>query len=185
MKYKDVEYVIGYTQRTTNDNFKYLQHNYKNVLDIFEITEQLEHKHFEQFNKYSSYFNLYNVDFDTTTFVCESAFDSMFLGNAIALNSVHKHVPFECDNYHFILDNDDVGIKKMLKLLKEGNNVFMWRKFINDFRLENYDIKDVNDLFIALIYKKIDITKSKFKEYFTNNVLNGLQVHRGELVSAF
>ncbi|MCL2311440.1 MAG: hypothetical protein FWC41_02955 [Firmicutes bacterium] len=176
LKFEDVEYVISYIQRTTNENFRYLQRTYKDVLDLFDNSELLEHKHFEQFNNFSGYFNLYNVDLNRIVYVCESAFDAMFLGNAIALNGVNKRVPFECENYHFILDNDEIGLKKMRKLLKEESKVFMWKKFINDFGLENHNIKDVNDLFFVLIHKKIDVKELKFKEYFTNNTLGGLYV---------
>jgi len=172
----DIEYIIGYTERTLNANIRYLQRVYKDVLNLFENTELLNHEYFEQFNHFSGYFNLYNVDFDRPLFLTEGGFDAMFLRNAIALNGVNKHTPFECDNYFFIFDNDDIGLKKMRKLLKKGNRVFMWKKFIDDFGLENHNIKDVNDLFCVLLAKKVDVKELKFKNYFTNNVLQGLYV---------
>jgi len=177
LKFKDEEYVIGYTQRTTNMNYRYLQRTYKDVLDMIDNTELLEHEYFKKFNTFSGFFNFYNVDLNRIVYVTEGAFDAMFLGNAIALNGVHKHIPFECENWHFILDNDEEGLKKMKIILKkEENKIFMWKKFIEDFRLENYRIKDVNDLFFVLMTKNIDVKESKFKEYFTNNRLEALYV---------
>jgi len=64
----------------------------------------------------------------------------------------------------------------MHDLLKEGNKVFMWKKFVDDFNLRNHIIKDINDLFIVLIHKNIDLKELKFKEYFTDNTLRGFYV---------
>ena len=70
-----------------------------------------------------------------------------------------------------MFDNDKTGKKKMIEKLKKGRSVFMWQKFLQDFKLDKYDIKDLNDLMLKCYELKNDAHK-KINDYFTSSQLD-------------
>jgi len=67
-----------------------------------------------------------------------------------------------------MFDNDDTGRKKMIEKLKKGRPVFMWSKFLEDFNLDKYNIKDLNDLIKVCFEIKSDAWK-QIENYFTSS----------------
>ena len=59
----------------------------------------------------------------------------------------------------------------MIQKLKKGRSVFMWQKFLQDFKLDIYNIKDLNDLMLKCYELKSD-AHTKINDYFTSSQLD-------------
>ena len=122
-------------------------------------------------NKNNSIYNLYNIDKEKPVVVLEGPIDSMFIENAVATIglgiSADMTKTMEQFKTYFIFDNDKPGRSMAKKYLAKKQKVFMWKKFIKDYRLPK-SIKDINDVFILLNRTKA-FTFSALEEYFTDS----------------
>ena len=96
-------------------------------------------------NKYVKLFGLDTVNFDSTIYVTEGPFDSLFIPNAIAMcgSDVHLDKSVYKDRV-FILDNEPRNIQivnKYDKLITAGEKVVIWPNAIKE--------KDINDMIIS------------------------------------
>lgn len=120
----------------------------------------------------SAIYGYYTADTSKCVTVLEGPIDSMFVQNSIAVlgltwtDEVKKKLE-KFDKLRYMLDNDDAGKKKSIKLIKEKKFVFNWRKFINDYNLPQ-SIKDVNDTYRYLNRKSL-FTIEELDKYFTND----------------
>jgi hypothetical protein len=121
-------------------------------------------------------YNYPNIDKSKPVCVFEGPIDSMFVENSIAVMGLAfskktEHKLKKIKSY-YLLDNDHPGFTKSLELLKKGECVFLWKKFLKDnFIPDKY--KDMNDVYIYL--KRTE--KFKFEElskYFTDNYLDSI-----------
>jgi hypothetical protein len=117
-------------------------------------------------------FNYYKADFSKPVMILEGPIDSLFVENSVATLGVKYNeeliLSIPKKNRYFIFDNDSAGVNAAKKHLENGENVFMWKKFINNF----YDVHgkiDFNDLSIQK-NKKI-WSFSELNHFFTNNIL--------------
>jgi len=81
----------------------------------------------------------------------------------------------EIPTTRYMFDNDETGKQKMIEKLKKGKSVFMWSKFLQDYKLNIYsdDIKDLNDLVLKCFELKSPALKN-IGNYFTNSKLDAL-----------
>jgi len=119
----------------------------------------------------NSCYNRYSIDESKPVFVLEGPIDSIFVENSIAMTGIKFTVVEDIKNKHFIFDNDATGFKFSLKKLQEGNKVFLWKKFLNDY-LCYKPIKDVNDFILYNDSNIIKLTSDMILEYFTNDIKN-------------
>lgn len=141
----------------------------------------------ESVSKLSCVFNIFNVDFAHTNtmpiLVTEGPFDAFLLPNCIALSGASKNFNMQFP-FWYVFDNDKTGTEHALEKLKSGYNVFMWKKFKNE-----YNIPDVNPYISSGDRRKWDVTdimkylrdyniqkKLLWSPYFTNSMLNGLNI---------
>lgn len=166
-------YVIGVTKHNKNSSKKYVITSFSKLLEMYGI-DLKGVKNYDKFVKLSSYFGLFNVDFTKPIYVVEGLIDSMFLDNSIALSGVTKNIEFlDNSNIYYIFDNDDIGIKTGKEKIKKGCNVFLWKKYLNETGLNNYNIKDINDIY--KIVSKYGLNKEKVRinnSHFSKNVLD-------------
>jgi hypothetical protein len=115
-------------------------------------------------------YNYYGADFDKPVLIVEGPIDSLFLENSIALlgTKYNKELLDPIKQKFFLFDNDSAGKAEALKLLEQGENVFMWKKFIRNFAFVS-DKLDINNL--AIMLDKDKFTFEELKPYFTNNIL--------------
>ena len=82
--------------------------------------------------KLSLIFNIFNVDFAHTSFkpifVTEGPFDAFLLPNCIALAGAGKNFAMQFP-FWYIFDKDDTGNEHAMDKMKQGYNVFLWKKF--------------------------------------------------------
>lgn len=172
--------VIGWQVRNFNElknKNKYQSFSIEKINDIVLKKPIMEDNEIVmKMNTFSIYFGIMQADFSTELTVLEGPIDAMFIKNSIATCGIDKSIEIfeDMENVRYLLDNDKVGIKKTIELLKERKKVFMWKKLIKDFSI-NESIKDVNDLTKYCWFNKSDAIKH-INEYFTNNPLDILYV---------
>jgi hypothetical protein len=118
-------------------------------------------------------YNIHFVDKTKPIMVTEGPIDSMFLENSIATLGV-KFTTKVRDilsglNCYYILDNDDAGKKISKIFLEDGKNVFNWKRFLKDQKIDK-PIKDVNDYILISGHDKLMF--SDLKKYFTNTAFD-------------
>ena len=141
----------------------------------------------ETIAKLSTVFNIFNVDFSRTSFkpifVTEGPFDAFLLPNCIALSGANKNFAMQFP-FWYIFDRDETGNEHAIEKMKQGYNVFLWQKFMSDFK-----IPDINPYITSGNRRKWDITdiKKYFRDlkmnpkvpwgrYFSNSILDALNI---------
>ena len=151
---------------------KYLSYRLSTMYNFFKMKIPTEDE-FEKLNKISRYFNLLNVSFNHPITYFEGPIDCYFYTNSISLNSVHSNPPFEFENARYFFDFDNSGREVMREYLKAGKYVFLWRKFLDDIGLKQYNENlgkiDFNDI---INLSRIKNVKFNYDKYFSNDPLN-------------
>jgi len=124
-------------------------------------------KYLSRKGKYNSIYNFYNIDKKSPVIILEGMIDSIFVENAIAMTGIKTDIDEDFEKW-FLLDYDKTGIKKSLKMIKEGKTVFLWRKFDKEYNLPKRDKWDINDLILYL--KKDRFSIKELKPYFSNSI---------------
>lgn len=124
-------------------------------------------------NRDSLLFGIERMDIEKPVIVFEGPIDSLFVENGVATMGVSiplniRELLKELDRVFYVFDNDDAGRDMSVKYLKEAKYVFNWFMFIRDHKLEKYEIKDMNDLYLAMNRDK-PFSFEELKPYFTNN----------------
>jgi hypothetical protein len=124
-------------------------------------------------SKLSTLFGIMQVNFQRTVTLFEGPLDAKFMQNSIALATAGRSTDEfdEMETVRYMFDNDDTGKKKMAEKLKKGRPVFMWSKFIDEMKLDKYNIKDLNDLIKVCYNNKLDAYK-QLDDYFTKSQLD-------------
>ena len=173
----DGKHVIGFQIRNLNRaSAKYLTYNIEKMYHFcgLDITDQQE---IEKLNDISTLFGVLNIDFTRPVTIFEGPIDAKFMSNSIALCTVGRSVEQFADipTIRYMFDNDQSGKKAMMSLLKTGKEVFLWSKFISDHKLQEYKIKDLNDLVLICYKNKLDAYKY-ISNYFSSNTLDSFYV---------
>lgn len=147
--------------------------------DIGKLYEEMNKDHglepdiLAKVNKASTLFGIMQINFQRDVTIFEGPLDSKFMHNSLALATAGRDTEDfdEMSTVRYMFDNDSTGKKKMIEKLKKGRAVFMWNKFLKDFKLDKYNIKDLNDLMLVCYNNKLNAHKS-INEYFTSNKLD-------------
>lgn len=174
VNWKNHQYVINYNTRTNNPNFRYIITDFKKMNNEYQLGFDVEDKMFQIFERVASVFNIFNVDIQEMVTVFEGEFDAVSFpgGNTIALSGISKNAGIKLPKKRFVFDNDEEGKKKTINLIKQGESVFLWRKFIQKFKLQEFKLKDMNDLRIVFSGQGMDINGIDFNEFFSDNQLD-------------
>lgn len=118
-------------------------------------------------------YNYYTVNRDIEVIILEGMIDSLFIENAIAMTGlkIYDEKLKRFKKRYFLLDPDEDGKEKTLKLLNKGEYVFNWNKFIKNFNLPPHPKGkwDINDVVIHL-NRTTKFTFEELKPYFTNSI---------------
>jgi hypothetical protein len=173
----DHKRVIGFQVRNLNrSSAKYLTYNIEKMYQFcgLEIPEDCE---IQKLNDISTLFGVLNMDFTRPVTVFEGPIDAKFINNSLALCTVGRNVDQFADipTIRYMFDNDKSGKNAMRELLKQGKEVFLWEKFINENGLKEYPVKDLNDLILTCYQNKKDAYKY-INNYFSSNSLDSFYV---------
>lgn len=174
---RDGSRVAGFQIRNLNRaSAKYLTYNIEKMYHFCGV-QIPEGSELEKLNEISTLFGILNIDFTRPVTIFEGPIDAKFISNSIALCTVGRSISqFEdIPTIRYMFDNDASGKKAMMALLKSQNEVFLWSKFINEHKLHEYKIKDLNDLVLICYNNKLDAYKY-INSYFSSNTLDGFYV---------
>ena len=105
----------------------------------------------------------------------EGPIDSLFCENGIAIGGAKLSENQENDlkdlDCYFLMDGDETGRNKSLELLRNGNKVFLWKKFLKENNLPEKEKWDINEVYIKL-NKKENFKFEDLKPYFTDSIYN-------------
>jgi hypothetical protein len=147
---------------------KYMTYKWSKARDILKRNESIEDLDVQSMDKLSNTFNIFNVDFSKVITIFEGPMDCFLFPNSIALASLHASVPFEFEGFRYLFDYDEPGKKKSMELLKSGQYVFMWKKFLDDNGIKMKKSKvDWNDTIVHCVMNNKRI--QGISSYFTNN----------------
>lgn len=122
-------------------------------------------------DQFNNIYNYYNVDKSKEVIILEGSIDSEFVTNSIALTGlkIYDEKINIFNKRYYLLDDDEDGKKKCIKLLEKCEYVFNWNKFRKDYNLPTRDKWDINE--VVLYLKRIDkFTFEELKQYFTNSI---------------
>jgi len=171
--------VIGYQIRNfEKDRAKYVSYTLEKMYS--ELGKEIPSKYkdgMEKANSLSIYFNVMIVDLSRTFTIFEGPTDALlYPSNSLALSGINKNSDMfdEIPNARYMFDNDAIGRRTMEAKLKKKKQVFMWKKFIKDYKL-NKRIKDFNDLIRECYFNKNSAYKNMDK-YFTTSPYDILNI---------
>lgn len=165
------EFVFGAQTRKFDDasgGSKYLTYNIKKIHTEWlrkTLTDE-EHTLLDEMIPVSTLFGILTCRFGEMLTVFEGPMDSFLMDNAVATCSINNEWPFDMGKKRFMQDNDSAGAGFAFKKIAEGEQVFLWRKFIRENGFRGKKVKDLNDLRIIefLTDKTYDLNK-----YFSND----------------
>jgi hypothetical protein len=99
----------------------------------------------------------------------EGPFDSFLLPNSLGICSAMNDFHIECSSKRYFFDYDKTGRDIMQKKLNKESTVFLWRKYLQDMRLN--DSKKKWDLTDIVVYCNTNNKKIlDFNLYFSNSI---------------
>jgi len=123
----------------------------------------------EEINVISQLFGIFQINFNKPITLFEGPLDSFLFKNSVANCGLHKEFPLDL-NIRYFFDDDNDGRKKSIKLINEGNSVFLWDKFKKYLELPFRKKWDLNDVLIYM--KRNNISTPIFDNYFSNDSLD-------------
>jgi hypothetical protein len=166
------DYVIGYQTRP-------LKYKNYNTMQITRLRNALYGASAGVIPDYienlSSLFNIFNINIYKPILVTEGPLDAFLLPNCIATSGASKNLGVDLP-FWYVYDSDKTGIEHALDALKRGYNVFMWKKFKQDYNLPYREKWDINDVMMYFRDNNIDTKQIKWQPYFTHNSLDGLNL---------
>jgi predicted transcriptional regulator len=170
--------IIGFQIRNLiNKKEKYLSYNIEKIRSYAKLEiDFVDSEEADKLNKLSTIFGILHINFQYDYTLFEGPIDAKFMKNTLGLATVARDTSQfdEMPTVRYMFDNDKAGKDAMFKKLKKGKRVFLWSKFLKDFKLDIYNIKDLNDL-VKVCYKnkKSEAFKS-LDDYFSDNKLDSL-----------
>lgn len=148
---------------------KYLTYNLQHVYSEMFLPIP-DDENFVEANRLSTYFGLFTIDFNKPISVFEGPLDSFLRRNSVATCSVHKSFPIDIP-VRWLFDFDNEGKKKSVEKIKDGEEVFLWSKFIKQLNIKlNTNKKiDYNDLFSYLKTNNLDLNLLYNTEFFSSS----------------
>jgi hypothetical protein len=166
------DYVIGYQTRP-------LKYKNYNTMQITRLRNTLYGANAgiipEYIENLSSLFNIFNINIYKPILVTEGPLDAFLLPNCIATSGASKNLGVDLP-FWYVYDSDKTGVEHALDALKRGYNVFMWKKFKQDYNLPYREKWDINDVMMYFRDNNIDSKQIKWQPYFTHNPLDGLNL---------
>ena len=102
--------------------------------------------------KYFNIYKYYQVDKSEMVSVVEGHIDSEFVENCVAVGGIKPNIPGldTIKNKIFVLDYDKAGVEGSVELLKRGETVFSWGKFLVDNGMPTNRKWDINEVVLFL-----------------------------------
>jgi len=162
--------ILGVQKRNFKGPNKYLTYKLSNLYNLIKRDKTSIP---EEIDMLSQIFNVCIVNYSRPVTLFEGPLDSFLFKNSISSTGVHKNLKIEIPIRHWY-DDDKDGRQKSIEKINEGESVFLWNKFRNDFSLPYRAKWDLNDALIWL--KDNGIKPPNFNEYFSNDKLDIIDI---------
>jgi hypothetical protein len=161
--------VLGLQIKTFNKRNPYLTWKITRIHEELGIFKEENREMLEKMDFLSNIFGIFKVDLNKTLTVFEGPLDSFLFPNSVALCSAKNSLPFEIEGARYFYDNDATGREWSVRRITEGKSVFLWRKYIEENELLDYQhkIKDLNDLLIFI--RRARKPHKRFVDYFSDS----------------
>jgi hypothetical protein len=165
----DENRVIGLQIKTFNKRNPYLTWKLSRIHEELGIFNEENVEDLEKMDFLSNIFGIFQADLNKPITVFEGPLDSFLFPNSVALCSAKNSLPFEVEGARYFYDNDATGRDWAVKRISQGNSVFLWRKYLEENELFEFQdkIKDLNDLLMFI--KKSNRKCKKFIDYFSED----------------
>ena len=166
---RDGQRILGFQIKTFSKKTPYLTYKTSAMHEHLGIFKEENAELLEKVDTISTTFGILNLDLSKSITVFEGPLDSFLFPNAVGVCSAKNDFPFEVDGQRYFYDNDKTGREWSMKKLQEGYSVFLWKKYIEENELSQYEskIKDLNDLLIMI--KRHGLKVKRFADYFSKD----------------
>lgn len=168
----DDKKIIGCQRRSFNKYSKNKYMTYK-LSKLYSLMNKDSTLIPDDIDYLSTLFYVCIVDWSKAVTAFEGPIDAILFKNSIAMTGVSKSINIDLPMRYF-LDNDDAGTKKSVELLENGNTVFLWSKFKNEYNLPKRKKWDLNDVVIYTRNNGIHI--KNFNSFFSNSVYDLIDI---------
>lgn len=165
---KDGSKVLGFQIRNFVAKPKYLTFKLERIYEEIFQKEIPQDETFEYANSVSITFGIMHIDINKPITVFEGPLDAFLFNNAVAVCSVKNDFPIDLP-VRWMYDHDKAGKEAALKRIKNGEPVFLWKKFIQESQSGINTVKkiDLTDIMVYSIRKRIMLPN--FEGYFSQS----------------
>ena len=163
--------VLGYQIRNFKYKPKYMTYKLSRIYEDFgnEVPDEVY-----ELDDISTTFGILTVDFAQPITVFEGPLDSFLYKNSVATCSSNIDIPISMGNVRYLYDNDKAGKYAAIQRANEGKSVFLWKKLLDDMKIETPINKlDLTDFLVYCKRKNINIpllsnyfSKDKYDIYY-------------------
>lgn len=157
--------VIGLQTRNLldGDDRIFKIHDFSKLYDMMYPDNDMDEQERISYNKMSQIYNLFNTDLTREINVFEGFIDSLTIPNSIGLTGIDTNLRFLIEEdgvtLKFVYDNDRSGFKKANEMIRDGQYVFLWNKFIIDISKQYKGKKSQKEMILDLSEKVKDFNK--------------------------
>jgi hypothetical protein len=123
----------------------------------------------DEINMLSQLFNICLVDYSKSIILLEGPLDSFLIHNSIANAGANKSFPIDI-HVKYLYDKDKTGIKKSIEHINDGEEVFLWDKFLKDVNAPYREKWDITD--ISIWAKENNVKLPNILNYFSKGPLD-------------
>lgn len=161
--------ILGMQKRTFRGENKYLSYKLNKIYKLLNIDDNIPN----EIDSISSLFNICLVNYNKPIILLEGPLDSFLIANSIANTGANKQFPLDIP-IKFLYDKDETGVKKSIEHINNGEEVFLWDKFLKEINAPYRKKWDVTDILIWA--KKNNLKLPKFENYFSNDPLDIIDI---------
>ena len=165
----DGQRILGFQIKTFNKRAPYLTYKTCAMHEYLGILKPENVELLEKVDTISTAFGILELNLNKSITVFEGPLDSFLFPNSVGVCSAKNDFPFEVEQLRYFYDNDKTGKEWSLRRLNEGYPVFLWKKFLAENELSQFEskIKDLNDLLIMIRRNKLKL--KRFADYFSTD----------------
>jgi predicted RNA-binding Zn-ribbon protein involved in translation (DUF1610 family) len=162
--------ILGAQKRTFTGANKYLTYT---LTKIYELLHRDPSVIPDEVNAISQLYNICNINYARPVTLFEGAFDAFLFKNSVANAGANKSFPLELPIRYFF-DKDTTGMKKAIEKMENGEEVFLWQKYLDEIGAPYRKKWDLNDL--GIWGKENNIKLPNPELYFSSDSLDTLDL---------
>ena len=162
--------IIGVQKRNFKGQNKYLTYTLKK---LYELLNKNSKDIPDELNMISQIFNICLLNYSKPIILVEGPLDSFLINNSIANTGANKYFPLDIP-LKYLYDKDDTGVKKSIEHINNGDEVFLWEKYLRNLNAPYRKKWDINDIFIWC--NKNNLKLPNILNYFSKDSLDIIDI---------